>query len=231
MLKTSIHRHLAFVIIPCALLFIAGCTAENSSIDIPFLLTEQSQTSIADCPPSYDKQGGKCSFTLSDSTFKIYSKGRGIKTDIHGVKTEFALPLKKSEFIKGLQFHKLGNDIIIIYIVSDGNDSAGRIVRICGKTCLVKWLLHLPGMNLSIGTVEENHIYLAAHGFVSKIDLDSGAFKWKHDGLYDAATGAFNTFKAPFIGPDEVSFQSFNAKSKRVTTIMANKLLGTLTVR
>ena len=112
-------------------------------------------------------------------------------------------------------YFKYNTDLLLAYELQDGEDGWGHVVRLDGNTLSQKWLTDIPGFNVGQGLVENNFLYLTAIGFAAKLDLESGKYAWRHDGLYKPGfynavglreSGYFNDFEQPRLEGNVILF-------------------------
>jgi hypothetical protein len=176
---------------------------------------------------------GECNFTISEWEYHINSEGKGYRTNNKNKRQEIDLKLNKNNTIEGIQYVQLEKDIIIIYGVTDGDGAAGSVSRLDGQKLDIKWSVWVPAFNISTGLIESNYLYLAGIGFVSKINLQTGKFEWKHDNLYDNKYFSFNSFETPKINDNEVIFLELIPtvlKFKKPREIRVNNKTGKITI-
>ncbi|MCW8955249.1 MAG: hypothetical protein OQL09_00070, partial [Gammaproteobacteria bacterium] len=65
----------------------------------------------------------------------------------------------------------------------------------------------LFAFNTSPVLVHNNSIYLGGIGMIAKLDLNDGRIIWRHIGLYEAETQAYNAFEIPMIKNEYVIFR------------------------
>lgn len=172
----------------------------------------------------------KWSFKIGDDSYEILANGRGTRTTAAKRSTAFTIPLAKDELLtRNIFWAKYETDIVFLYEVSDGPSGAGGAIRLNGVTLKPRWkkAANIGGFNVSKGLIENQEAYLAAHGFVGRLDLDTGVYLWKHDGLYRRFTkkGAFNTFELPEIEGEMVIFTE-TANVDRPNILVIDKSTG-----
>ena len=165
----------------------------------------QEATIRADCDPEFIDTT-TCPFTFGQSRFDVSADGRLRKIAGPGAFSALQLPLPKTFRVEDIYSASIGNDMLLVYGISDGEVGAATAARIDLERQRVRWHLRVPGFNVSAGTIEADRLYQAAFGFVGAIDLTRGEFVWQHPGLYDRASQAFNAFDQPKVGPGEVVF-------------------------
>ena len=165
-------------------------------------------------------------FFGSGYKYRISSRGRGRKTGGGIAPRSFNLRLGKHDSLQRAIYHaEYQVDVLLLCEVSDGEGGAGFFVRLDGKTLRPKWKTWIPGFNVGQGLIEDDFAYVTAHGFVGKVDLQSGAFVWKHEGLYRDAF--FNVFDLPTIEGGFVLFKEDTLTyTRRAKTIKVDKRTG-----
>ena len=147
----------------------------------------------------------KYEFTLKGSRFELTNRGSGVRyTD--GVKVPFELPLEKGSLLETVRYFAVENDLVVLFSEFDGEGSKSAIVRFDNRTMAPRWATAVYGFNVGDALVTGKYAYLTTFGFVGKLDLESGKFVWRHEGLYKRNPYAFNSFDRPFIVNATVNF-------------------------
>ncbi len=168
----------------------------------------------------------KFEFSIGHATYLILSNGDGVRTDSKGISENFTLPLDARFNVERLDYLDRDGDLIIIYGVTDNDAAGGSVIRIDRIKLKKKWLADVPGFNIGEAVVKHHYLYLSAIGFVGKLDLDSGKYVWRHDGLYKKKPGIFNSFERPIIQGEMVEFREslpLYAKGTSVTIMINDK--------
>jgi hypothetical protein len=138
-------------------------------------------------------------------------------------------PALDGNVISGLLFAVYRNDLLLFGEVSDGESSGGFLARIDGLTLLKKWLVEIPGLNAPSPRIEGGHAYVAASHFIGKVDLEYGAYLWKHRDtsgtpeLGPTSVLLFQDFAPPYVQGDNVVFPEVSPSRRN---IIANRNSG-----
>jgi hypothetical protein len=147
-------------------------------------------------------------FNLAECTYLIEQNGDGNRKCKGGESLKFRVPLgTKGDVVwLSVSFLPYGKDLILVYdIQNDQEDyAAASVVRLNGSTLKIKWRVTMNPN--SCPCVRENgSLYVAAWGFVGKIDLDRGRYVWSHDGK-KRGFGDIESFKTLRIEGNDVLF-------------------------
>jgi len=148
-----------------------------------------------------------CRFVLAETTLEVSRAGQLRRYSLGKSAASVQLPLEKGFTVDAILYGMYSKDLVLVYEVSDGEVGFGYVARLRLKNLMLKWWTSLPAFNLSLGAIEDRYLYQAGFGFVAKLDLNTGRFAWKHDGLYDRAHSSFNSFRRPEVGRGEVVFR------------------------
>jgi len=119
------------------------------------------------------------------------------------------VPLPDSTLhVEGLLAASFACDLIVITEYTDGEGAGAQVTRLSRDALRPVWTSKSVGFNVAEPLIDSPYVYLAAIGTVAKLDLRSGEYVWRHDGLYDRETGAFNIFAQPVRRGDTVFFTS-----------------------
>ncbi len=165
----------------------------------------QAATSDPDFPKYYVMlfNGKRTILTWNDkdSDFPIDSQQEKIKLDVG------------DNLIDRLWYAKYGDDLIVVYSITDFEMSGGRVARIDMKSKKPAWTINLSGFNPGEPIIHDRYLYVTSIGSVGKIDLETGEYIWKLGGLYDRKTQDFNDFQKPVLNGERVVFQGNNPSS------------------
>jgi hypothetical protein len=109
--------------------------------------------------------------------------------------------------IEQLYFIEHEGDLVLLYELSDDQNGWGYITRLNQSTRKFKWVAGISGSNLGPALVETNYVYLTGGSLIAKLDLQSGAYVWKQEGLREKYSSSFQVFQAPWIKGDHVFFR------------------------
>ena len=152
----------------------------------------------------------KWNFLIGDAAYEIQKTGKVIRKDAKDRITNLQIKLDVDEELKRVvYFSDYKGDLILLCESSVFDGGSGFVMRLDQISLKPKWKTNVPAFNISRGLVENNFTYVAASGFIGKIDLDTGKYLWKHDDLYYKydKSGAFNIFLTPQITDDLVVFK------------------------
>lgn len=116
------------------------------------------------------------------------------------------LSISEDEYILQVFYANFEDDLILVFFKS--NDESGNIIvcRIDFLKPLVKWKTELPSMNPSNGIIEDQFLFQAGVGFISKINLDSGLCDWRQGEIKDPGTGDYFEFRTVSLKEHIVAF-------------------------
>jgi hypothetical protein len=133
--------------------------------------------------------------------------------------------LKCKDYIEKLFFYNVDNDIIAFYVDSNGDESVSIAKRINPGKNKIVWETPLYGFNMAKPLIVDNKAYISTIGFIGKLNLSTGKFEWKFDGLY--RDGKYNSFGTPeFYENGLVMFKSFDAVTKQTNSILIDDKRG-----
>jgi len=95
--------------------------------------------------------------------------------------------------------------VVLIYEYGDVESGASAVLRISPTGTLV-WKTRVGGFNVGEPLVEGNAVYVTAIGFVGRLNLTSGKWIWRHEGLYGASRFG-SSFETPFRHESGILFR------------------------
>ncbi len=177
---------------------------------------------------SYDFD--KWNFSVGKNRYEIRKDGKAKRTNIKNRITNFHIRLDKDELLeRAIYFAQYKNDLLLICEVSVADAGSGFIARLDGKTLKTKWQGNISSFNTTKGLIEGKSAYLAAGGFVAKMNLDTGKYIWKHEDFYRKykEDGAFNIFETPKIEGNIITLTENQDDYKRPSNVIKfNKISG-----
>ena len=167
-------------------------------------------------------------FSIGKNQYEIDKNGLGRRINFAGILTKFRLLKADDESLhRVIYFSPYKNDLLLLSEIDYQGYGAGFIVRLDGKTLKTKWRREIPGFNIAQGLIEKKWAYLAAIGFIAKIDLETGKYLWKHDDLYRKyeESGAFNIFETPKSVNSLVLFKEEGENNQIEVNKMSGKII------
>lgn len=146
----------------------------------------------------------KCLIQLKSQSYSITAEGTLTRDKDHKT-TVFSLPANFS--IESVQFKAFNNKIIFTFSITDGDTGSIFVTLFNEDEFNFEWKTELFAFNTSPVLIHNNSIYLGGIGVVAKLDLYDGRIIWRHTGLYNAETQAFNSFEIPVIKNEYVIFR------------------------
>jgi hypothetical protein len=173
-------------------------------------------------------------FSVSGYKYFISGYGKGRREGGNGPVRRFDLRLNEN-FLNEIYYADYQGDVLLNCEYSDSEYGASFITRLNGKTMAMKWKRGIRGFNLGQGLIEDKFAYVTALGLVAKVNLETGAFVWKHDNLYRTASKKkgesysdtdFNSFELPEVKGDIVSFKEVEIYPLPPKTLSVQKRTG-----
>ena len=149
-------------------------------------------------------------FVSDNEEFQLKKSGMGWMKHGKGRSTSFKVSLERGEQLnRVVYFARFRGDLILICETTSGEYGGGLVARFNKSSLRRRWQASVPGFNVARGLMERGTVYVAAVGFIGKINLDTGKYIWKHDDLYRTydRSGAFNVFLPPRIKKELVVFR------------------------
>ena len=118
-----------------------------------------------------------------------------------------SLPLAKSETVDWVWTMPAESDILVAYQSTDrtADGSSGGLCRFSGDMTIRRWCTTFPAFNVVASMSSSKTVFMAGIGTVAEVDIRSGKYLWKVDGLYDRSQ-AFNSFLTPVERGTDVEF-------------------------
>lgn len=159
---------------------------------------------------------GSASCAIAGGRVSTRGVGRLTWSGAGGVVYDVAIPLPEAGVEPGvverLWCGQVDGDLLVVhqsaYLGAEGDYVAGGAFRVSAASGRVAWSVRLQG-NTGKPLRSGSSLYVTGIGFVGKVDVESGAFCWKHEGLY-RSPGLYNSFDVPRIVGDAVVFPAVN---------------------
>ena len=128
--------------------------------------------------------------------------------------------------LERVYFHDYGGRLLLVCEAGDGEGGWGFVTLLEQPSMRGLWRQHIPSFNVGEPLREGRHLYVTGIGFVGKLDLGTGEFDWRHDGLYDTRDGApkhFNAFEKPELLGDTVLFRERSVYNQHKILVVDKK--------
>ena len=165
-------------------------------------------------------------FGLSDFSYRVSANGNG-RRERGGLVRRFNLRLDSGEEISRVYFSKYAGDLLLVCEVADGDGGRAFVVRLEQPSMRARWKQRVPAYNVAAAR-EGDALYVAASGFVGRLNLATGAYLWKHDRLTLDGPPLFESFEQPEVRGDTVSFREAAVAGRPAQTLLLNKKTGKL---
>ena len=184
-----------------------------------------------------DAEAHDVEFSTSGYKYLISGFGRGRREGKQEPVRRFNLRLYKNDLLTNAVHHaEYEGDVLLICEYSNVESGAGFITRLDGQTLRTKWKRSIPAFNIGPGLIEDRFAYVTGIGFVGKVNLETGAYAWKHANLYRAprekgsaySDADFNSFQLPNVEGNFVFFKEVETKANvlSVKTLKIDKRTG-----
>lgn len=144
------------------------------------------------------------SFVAGGERYVIAPSGTGQRRTASNIPRPFVLPVDTDLYIELLGFTRVDGDPVFLVVETDEESGAGFVVRLDSMSLAQKWKAKVPGFDLGYALRDGQYLYMTGIGSVGKLDVNSGQYAWRHDGLY--AREKFNNFERPLVRGDTVEF-------------------------
>jgi hypothetical protein len=108
----------------------------------------------------------------------------------------------------------------IFFEETDMDYSGSNLKKISKKNFKTIFTTPINGFNLGRPLIKNDQTYVSAIGFIGKIDLKTGEYKWKIDDLYDSEKYSFNSFDTIILNKETVEFHSKHSLTKQFDKII-----------
>ncbi|HEY0172015.1 MAG TPA: PQQ-binding-like beta-propeller repeat protein [Pyrinomonadaceae bacterium] len=169
---------------------------------------------------SADSPGDTAAFEFEDGGFKYHVVANGNGRRTKGDKTRrFNLRLDGRDYVEGLRFAVYEGDLLLVCELYDGETRAGLVTLLEQPSMRALWRRPVPAAEVGEPLRDGRSLYLTAFGFVARLDLRTGEYVWRHEGLGGAVVGReasgagtqaarpFNSFETPELERDAVLFR------------------------
>src|SRR5207248_4747622 len=126
---------------------------------------------------------GPFTYTFSTSKGKFIVRSNGIGKRLTQHPAAFRLKVDWGGYINNLYYLEDDSALYIIYEMTDEESGWGRIIKLDGKTLRPIWSHFIPVFNICGCLGEDHYAYITGLGLIAKIDLASGRYIWRHEGL------------------------------------------------
>ncbi|WP_452230058.1 hypothetical protein [Lacinutrix sp. MEBiC02404] len=212
---------------------------ENKSTNAPSMEKKNAPTPMQPTPMQPNIIGEK---TISAKKFEFKSPNRAtedtliLKTNykdfmispfgLFKVNSNNAIQLKTDFIVDTAYLHETKEYYYVFFTDTEGDAATSWIEKIKKKPLKSEYITQIYGFNLGVPIIYKEDVYVSAMGFVGKINLPTGTYKWKHNNLYDNERYSFNIFDTVLVNELDVEFISKNDQSKRIDKVIVDNKTG-----
>lgn len=227
------QRFAACILIALPLLMQTSIVSAEMMMSKPKVVPEQLQPS-ANRQKNFTKvissnlsspRDGIFNFSSSGNRYEIKADGMGTGRSRNLKSTKFNLKLAEDDFIESLSFLDFEDNILILASITDNDSGGGSLYSLRKTNSQIKWVANIPGFNVGDVAIEDSYAYITAIGFISKLNLRSGKYVWKHTDLYKT-NQAFGFFDRPEIKGKTVIFRGLSPDGVASKNIVVDKTSG-----
>lgn len=212
----------------------AACVASLVLLCLSFAQGQSASTPAPNPAQTFQKAGEipdgapkAFEFELSGFGYHVSPNGNGRREGGPLVR-RFNLQLETGEEITHVYFSKYEADLLLICEVSYGDGGRGFVARLEQPSMRARWKQRLPAYQIAAAR-DGDALYLAASGFVGRLNLRTGAYLWKHDDISKTdGPPVFESFELPEVRGDTVSFRESGVAGRPAKTLLLNKKTGKL---
>ena len=192
-------------------------------LSVPLLLNS---TAIAQKANQVNGSVQESNLLAPEFKFSVSGKPYTVKNDKLLIGNKSIL-LTEEGHIESLSYLTFEGDLIICYGIGFGGEGWGKIARITIDSGKIKWRTHIPTSNLGELLQENVAVYASGTGFVSKLNLRTGKYIWKHI-FYDKYN--IDAFDLPILKSNQVFFKESLAAlvNGRARTVIVDKATGNI---
>jgi PQQ-like domain len=154
--------------------------------------------------PDNDLDPHRFQCRLSETQIDLGPDGRGTWVVASGATLAVRVRVD-SGFIERIWCASVDEDVVLVLGLSDGEGDWGRVVRLSARSGKEQWSRRILKLNLGEPLLVDAQIYVAARGYVAKLNLRTGAVLWRHEGLERPPT-IYDDFEKPQIKGNRVTF-------------------------
>ena len=160
-----------------------------------------------------DFESGPCLLKINGAKFEISINGMVHYLPSGAGTKKIHIVLPEHYYVEAVQGYSFANCIILNLEISDGDAGSTLVAMLNKPNITLNWTFELGAFNPSPPLVTDDSIYIGGIGTIAKLNLKTGHTVWKHTGLYEKDTGAFNSFIKPIKQGEIIIFKD-NSVSK-----------------
>jgi hypothetical protein len=136
--------------------------------------------------------------------------------------------LNTEVIVASAYLHQDSDFYYIFFTETDHLGATSRIQKVSKDGYKTEYLEEIPGFNLGDPAIQGNSAFITAIGFIGRIDLETGTYRWRWDDLYDNEKYSFNSFDSILVIVREtnVEFLSENPRTKHLDKVIVNRNTG-----
>jgi putative pyrroloquinoline-quinone binding quinoprotein len=164
-------------------------------------------------------------FEMEGFVYHIRQNGNGRRTK--KTKTRgFNLRLDSGDSIGRLFYSEFEGDLLLLLHISGVGGGAGLVTRVEQPSMRGLWRQRIAAPDVGQPLRDDGHLYVTGKGLVGKLNLRTGEYLWRHEGLEDmrgAEPKPLNSFDKPELKGDAVLFREQPVYNPRRTLVLDKK--------
>jgi hypothetical protein len=164
-------------------------------------------------------------FELDDFAYHVNANGNGRRTKGRKVRG-FNLRLERGDSVAKLFYREFEGDLLLLLHLLSGGEGAGMVTRLEQPSMRGLWRQRVGAPEVGPPLRDGRHLYVTGRGFVGKLDLRTGEYAWRHDGLEDVrgeTPKPLEAFDEPALDGDAVLFRERAVYNPRRTLVLDRK--------
>ncbi len=137
-----------------------------------------------------------CVYNIDNEKFYIFPSGK-IRVSMASKTKEMRVSLPSQFYIESAKYEIDGNSVVFIFGITNAEAGSSILVYYDRNKNNISWQIEIGAFNVSEPLVGIDAIYIGAIGTIVKVDRNTGSILWRHKGLYERDTQAFNAFDRP----------------------------------
>ncbi|PWT88421.1 MAG: hypothetical protein C5B55_13125 [Blastocatellia bacterium] len=152
-------------------------------------------------------------FATAERNYAIRHDGHGESYAVKVMRRNFDLKMGPGARLERVYFADEGNDLLLLYEVTDGRSDWAYFLRMDQKLVKLKWLLAVSAMNLGPAVLDGDSAYLTASSFAARIDLNTGKYVWQQN---EFDQEKLSEFQSPVLTSDRVVLHEDKEEGRQI---------------
>jgi hypothetical protein len=164
-------------------------------------------------------------FEVDSARFAVLASGIGSRNERDPI---LLGPLDSGSRIVDINYARRGDLLLLMSQHQGLLPTRGQIDAFDRRTLERRWTAPIPSIAIGPALVTDTLVFVTGRGLVGAIDVATGKYRWRHDGLADPSANRFTGFATPVVRAGEIVFLEASADGRQADSIRVDRPSGVI---